>query len=162
MSKNTVINTESKKENLVINSKKNVAKKQVAKKESKKVDEVTKINFAKFAERLSKVVVSEKKKKEHLYIYPENFTLQMINNEEGKKFRNKKRNIVKRFVANILTYFKTKNIELLKKEISSFQIFYKESYLKNDYSINSISNAKDEKTSDIVLMLDIVKEFINK
>jgi hypothetical protein len=129
-------------------------------KKDKKVNEVSKINFDKFTKELSNVEVKEKKKKETLYKYPEGFTEQKINGEEGKKFRNKLRNAMKRYCANILTFTKTKQEDNLKKEFSLFNKFYKENYRLNDLSINSITNTKNEdKEKELVLMLQIIKEY---
>lgn len=123
-----------------------------------KVNEVSKISFAEFSDRLSKVELKEKKKKERLYIYPETFTEKMINESEGKAFRSKQRNKIKTFANNIPLFAKHNRIEDLQKEIKSFIAYYKEVYRINDFSVNSISQKADEKTDDIKLMLDIVKK----
>ena len=142
-----------------------MSKNQTQKTETKVVTEktnVTKINLQQFAEKLSKVEVKEKRKKETLYNYPEGFTEQKINSDEGKKFRNKLRNTIKRFCNNILLYAKHNRIEDLQKEVKEFVSFYKTNYRLNDFSIASISQSKNEvKENDLQTMIAIVKE-VNK
>lgn len=141
------------------NSKTTTEKKTVKKSTLKnEVEKLQKINLSKYAEKLSKVDVKEKKKKETIYNYPEGFTEQKINSEEGKKFRNKMRNELKRHTNNILVFAKTNQNENLQKQISAFCEFYKTNYRINDFSINSISRKEEEKNADTILMLDIVKE----
>lgn len=125
---------------------------------AKTEQKIEKLNLSQFAERLSKIEVKEKVKKETVYIYPENYTLADINGDKGKRFRSSKRTALNRFCNNIFVYAKTNNSEQLKKEISSFETFYKENYKLNDYSINSLTRKADEKTKDIELMLNIIKE----
>jgi hypothetical protein len=122
---------------------------------------VAKVNLSKYAEQLSKITVKEKNKREHLYIYPEGFTEQMINSEVGKKHRNKMRNILKRFTNNIFVFAKSNQIDKLQTEVNLFKSFYKENYRIQDFSLNSITNAKDEKKENIQLMLNIVKDMEN-
>jgi len=125
-----------------------------AKKENK-VTNVEKINLSALTERLSKIEVKEKQKKQTIYLYPETFTDKDINSEVGKKFRNKRRKEIERFANNVFFYMKYKRDADLIKEISSFEKHYKEFYKINDYSVKSISNSKE--TNNIELFLDIVK-----
>ena len=115
------------------------------------------INLSKFADKLANVDLKQKREKEHLYLYPESFTKEIINGEEGRKYRNRLRSRLKSFANNIFFYAKGENIEALKVEIDKFDSFYKENYRINDYSINSITNSK-EKEKDISFMLEIIKE----
>lgn len=132
---------------------------------SKKVNEVSKINLSTIADRLSKIEVKDKKVKNTIYIYPEGWTQDKINSVEGKKFRNKLRNKIKFFCNQIFLFAKqlqvnSKDADSTKKlndAVKEFKSFYKTNYKINDFSIESISQAKDEKTNDIKLMLDIIK-----
>lgn len=133
--------------------------KTVSKTETKK-DEIVKINLQKFAKELENVNLKEKKVRETIYNYPEGFTKQKINSDEGKKFRNSLRNQLKRICNNILVYAKTNQQDKLVAEIKLFSAFYKKNYQRNDFSITSLSSSKDEsKEKDLTLMINIVKEF---
>jgi hypothetical protein len=134
--------------------------KQAIKKTETKVNQVSKLNFDDLKEKLNKVELKEKKRKERLYIYPENFTEKMINEKEGKQFRAKQRNKIKTFANNISLNAKFNKIEELKKEVENFVVYYKERYRINDFTINSISQKDAEKTGDIELMLSVVKKVI--
>lgn len=134
-------------------------------KTDKKVNEVSKINLSKFAEQLSKIEVKEKKKRETMYKYPEGFTEKDINSEKGKQYRNKCRNIRNRFANNILSFAKQNevlkgkfDVSKLTNEVKEFNKFYKETYLLNDYSFKSISQAKEEDEKELVLFLSILKD----
>lgn len=127
---------------------------------NKAENKVTSLNFSDIAEKLAKVELKEKKRKERLYIYPENFTEKMINEKEGKQFRSKQRNKIKTFANNISLHAKYNKIEELKKEVKNFVEYYKATYRINDFTINSISQKDAEKTSDIELMLTIVKKVL--
>jgi len=125
-----------------------------AKKENK-VTNVEKINLDALTERLSKIEVKEKQKKQTIYLYPETFTDKDINSEVGKKFRNKRRKEIERFSNNVFFYLKYDRKEDLQKEIDEFKKHYKTFYKINDYSVKSISNSKE--VNNITLFLDIVK-----
>lgn len=115
------------------------------------------INLSDFAKELSAKEFKERGIKESLYKYPSEWKKDKINSDEGKKWRNNKRNRIKSLCNNILFYAKGDNIPALQKEIASFESFYKEYYLKNDFSPASISNSKDEgKEKDIALMMKII------
>lgn len=119
---------------------------------------IVKVNLSQFADRLKDVDVSKKTAKETIYVYPEMLSEAQINGEDGKKFRNKLRNAMKRFCNNIFVFAKTQNEESLKKEISAFDIFYKENYRVHTFEIGSISNTKNaNKEKDLIFMLDIIK-----
>lgn len=133
-----------------------------SKKDSK---EVVKLNVQSIADRLNKIEVKDKKVKNTIYIYPEGWTQDKINSIEGKKFRNRLRNKIKFFCNQIFVSSKqllvnAKNEDAkksLSNTIADFKKFYKENYRLNDFSIESISQAKDEKTNEIKLMLEILK-----
>ena len=81
-------------------------------------------------------------------------------NEADKRQRQilrHKRNI---FINNIILFHSTKNETELKKEINLFDKFYKENYLLNDYSINSImkSNSDNDTKIKVKIFLEIVKK----
>ena len=144
--------------------KKIIAKNQNAKKEIKKEipakkESLQKINLAEFKNELSKIELKKKDAKESFYKYPDGWNKETINSEDGKKWRNNKRNALKSICNNILYYAKGDNLELLQNEIKKFDAFYKEFYIKNDYSISSLSQSKDEsKIKDISLSLSIIRK----
>jgi len=116
------------------------------------------INFSKIESKVKNFEVKvTSNKKSTLYIYPESFTSKDINEVKGKNFRGGLRRKITNFSNNILSFSKQKNAELLLNEIQSFEIFYKENYKVNDFSLQSISQKK-ENTEDIVTMLEIIKD----
>lgn len=117
---------------------------------------LTSINLSQFADKLANVELKVKKEKETLYTYPEGWTKEKINSEEGKHFRNKLRNKLKSLCNNIFYYAKTENIELIKIEIEKFDTFYKANYRINDYSVNSLTNSKEQE-KHVALTLEIIK-----
>lgn len=134
------------------------AKKVVAEKKEK----LSKANISKFADRIKKFGVSESTVKNNqkslLYNYPENFTSLQINGEQGKKFRRDVRNKVRSFADQITLAEKMQNKEKKISEIKNFNIFYKEIFKINDYSIQSLTHIKGEIADYYQLMLDIVKD----
>jgi len=72
-----------------------------------------------------------------------------------RKLRNKRDNLL----ISIVKQFKANDLKELKKTIKEFNIFYKESYLLNDYSINSIARSSSDKENIIfiTLALQVVK-----
>lgn len=83
----------------------------------------------------------------------------MYKNEVDKKQRQiirKKRN---KFVDNVLYFQSQKMNNELKNEINLFNEFYKETYLLNDYSLNSIcqNNSDNETKIKSKLFLQIIK-----
>lgn len=130
----------------------------IATKESVKAEEsrLTEINLQQFADKLSHINLKEKKTKETLYNYPEDWTKEMINSDKGKQFRNKLRSKLKSLSNNIFYYAKTQNVDAIKKEIDTFDSFYKANYRLNDYSIRSLTNS-EKKEKDIEIMLEIIK-----
>jgi hypothetical protein len=119
---------------------------------------IAKLNLSKFADQLKSVNVTEKKDKQTIYLYPEGKGKDWINSEEGKKWRNNKRGKMQKFSDNILLYAKMNRMDDLEKEIGLFDLFYKEFFQINDYSLKSVSaSANEGKTSNLSLMLEIVK-----
>lgn len=132
-----------------------------AKKENGKREGIEILNLSKFSKELENKGNSHiQRDRETIYIYPESIPKDRINEKEGKQFRGKMRNSIKRFANNIFYNAKTNRIEELKAEISKFDSFYKEFYRINDYSLKSLSSSNDEgKNKDIDLLLRIISEF---
>jgi len=127
-------------------------------KKTNAVKEVIKLSFNKFAKQLENVKeLTEKKQKDLIYKYPENWT-QIDIEQKGKAWRNNKRNLLNTMFNNILVFVKYDRIEDLKNEINKFEAFYKDFYLINNYEVNSLSQSKD-KVETIKLCLDIIKEY---
>lgn len=116
----------------------------------------------KFADKVKDMKINEKTKKDTIYLYPENLTANEINSEKGKTFRNSLRNKLKRFENNIFVFTKTQNTESLQKEVKLFNDFYKTNYQRNDFTLASLSQSKNEsKTGDLQLMLNIIVDINN-
>ncbi len=81
--------------------------------------------------------------------------------EVDKKQRQILRKQRNKFVDNVLLFHSQKNEIELKKEIDLFNKFYKETYILNDYSINSIcqNNSDNETKIKVKVFLQIVKSF---
>ena len=138
------------------NAKKTTTKNQVAKK-----DEIVKINLSKFSKALeSKIIERKSTERITLYKYPNTFTKEQINAKQGKQFRSKLRTKLNNFTNNIFLFAKQNRVSELKTEIKNFDSFYKENYLLNDYSLNSLTNINEdkEKFTNIKLMLEIINE----
>lgn len=76
-----------------------------------------------------------------------------------KKIRMQIRKKRNKFFDNVI-FFKANNLNTeLKKEIESFNKFYKETYILNDYSLNSIcqNNSDDDTKLKCKLFLEIIK-----
>lgn len=126
-----------------------------------KKDEIVNINLSKFASELENKGNSHiRNERETIYVYPSSIPKERINEKEGKQFRGKMRNQIKRFANNIFYESKRNEIENVKAEIAKFDAFYKENYRINDYSLKSLSSSNDEgKNKDIDLLLRIISEF---
>ena len=83
-----------------------------------------------------------------------------LSTEQIKKERSRIRRERNKLSNNILKYFENDLKDNLKKEIVLFNKFYKETYLLNDYSINSIAKAHSDKDNlvKLNLMLQIIKK----
>lgn len=142
------------------NAKKSTAKNQNAEisKTEKKETVLKTINLNKFAEQL-KNVPDEKIRADRslIYKYPETYSKSDINGEKGKKFRSNLRNKLNRFNSNIFTFAKREDVENLKKEVESFDAFYTENYMLQNYEVSSVTSKTEDK-SDLQLMFDIIKD----
>ncbi len=79
--------------------------------------------------------------------------------EVDKKIRQTLRKKRNKFFDNII-FFASNDLKTeLKKEIKSFDTFYKETYLLNDYSLNSIcqNNSDDDTKLKCKLVIEIIK-----
>jgi len=132
-----------------------VKKSQTANEEKKLI----KINFDKHADKVQNL--SEKSvsnQRSTIYVYPENFTALQINGKEGKNFRSKLRNELTKICGLIGLHYKMKKESELIAEVEKFDNFYKTNFKIQDYSINSLTNTKDEKNLFYVDMLNIIRE----
>lgn len=132
------------------------------------------LNFASIGEKLEKVNIVERLKREGQYVYPD--TIKDINSKEGKQFRNKQRDIMERLCNKIAISAKQITIAQqtkdknkiadataeLKTAIEKFDEFYKLRYKVQSYKLESISTSKEEKrNAPIQLALDIINVFKN-
>lgn len=131
------------------------AKKEIA---SPAIVDLSKFNLEKFADQLSAISLKEKKNKETIYVYPPEFKKEDIGGEIGKKWRNHQRRKLESLTNNILFFAKGKKMEDLQDAIKKFRSFYKETYRRNDFSIDSLSQSRnDARNAGISLALDIIK-----
>ena len=151
-----------KKTNVTTTSKLNDAKNVVIEKRKNQIKNSTSnifenVDFMNLENKISKLNVKEKISfdKQKMYKYP----IECTTSEQQKKFRTKMRNQIKRFSNNIILSYQKKNEIELKKEVKSFNDFYKENYILNDYSIISISSNNRDKETLLLIepMLEIVK-----
>ncbi len=80
-----------------------------------------------------------------------------LDKQQRKTVRNKRNKLIN----NILFYAQQKQLKELKETIKEFNSFYKETYLLNDYSINSIASKNSDKDTmeKVEIFFKIVKEF---
>lgn len=112
-------------------------------------------DFKKDAKNLEKF---SKATKEKSILYKFQLNAEKLSFEDAKKLRQKNRNKLFSFCRNICFFFLSDNTTELQKSIKDFEIFYKETYIKNDFSLQSIFNGREEdKKKDLQKMLDIIK-----
>lgn len=102
--------------------------------------------------------IKEKAKKEKL-VKGEKGKSKMYKIEVDTKIRRKLRNQRNYLLMDIIN-----NANNPKKEIETFEKFYKETYTLNDYSLNSIANENSDKNSlaFVKVGLEIIKRFKSK
>lgn len=130
--------------NVISNSKQLLSDKQIIEL-SENLDEV---NFDNLLNNLSKNIKQTKASKDKMYKI-----------DVDKKIRMKIRKDRNKFLDNIIFYQSQNLKDDLKKEIKSFDKFYKDTYLLNDYSLNSIcqNNSDDDTKLKCKLVLEIIK-----
>lgn len=144
------------------NSLKNVETKKVISNVEKSIFEnvdLDKNNLDKFINKLeSKNLNSKKETSGKRELYKKSIK-DFEKESEYKSYKRKMRNNLKSFCNNIQFAFIKKNEIELKKEIELFNKFYKENYILNDYSEESLRfNNSDEDTKDNIKdMLTILK-----
>ena len=144
------------------NSVKNVETKKVISNVEKSIFdnvELDKNNLDKFLSKLENKNLNSKKEtlgKRELY---KKSIKDFEKESEYKSYKRKMRNNLKSFCNNIQFAFIKKNEIELKKEIDLFQKFYKENYILNDYSEESLrfNNADEDTKDNIKDMLTILK-----
>ena len=107
------------------------------------------VNFESLIKEVSKNIKQKKEtSKEKLY--------KIEVDKKQRQILRKKRN---KFIDNILFFYTQKQNKELENEIKEFEKFYKETYLLNDYSDNSImqNNSDNETKIKVKLFLKIVK-----
>lgn len=138
-----------------LNASKNASAKENASPASAKINS---FNLESLASQLDAIQLKEKKEKETIYVYPQGMTKDEISGEKGKKFRNHLRRKLESFSNNILFFAKGKKMEDLQKEIDLFMTHYKTFYRRNDLSIDSLSQSRNESKSHLLsLSLQIIK-----
>lgn len=106
-------------------------------------------NFAKSKESVNK---ESENKKHSIYkesVFPENV--------KKSKVRNNLRNELKNFVTK---FFKSESENELQKVLDSFLKHYSETYVNNDFSVNSVSNSDEtKKDTNLINFLQFAKEY---
>jgi hypothetical protein len=127
---------------------------------NKEVDFFKNLDFINVSENIKNL--SEKslsKDRELMYKYPNEIR---GNKDKEKAFRTKLRKDLKKFVETFLY-----NIYIQKNEINAkntfnlFNVFYKDNYLKNDFSLLSLSannRDKDNNEKNLIMFLDTIKK----
>lgn len=135
--------------------KENASKNQI---DASKKNAIQKINLSSIASKLEGINPSEKRERESIYLYPKEFSKEMISGDKGKSFRNSMRKKRDSLCNNILFFAKGKKDAELKESIAKFNSFYKENYQRNDYAIASLSQKNDDAGNQfIILALEIIK-----
>ena len=107
------------------------------------------VNFESLIKEVSKNIKQKKEtSKEKLY--------KIEVDKKQRQILRKKRN---KFIDNVLFFYTQKQSKELENEIKEFEKFYKETYILNDYSDNSImqNNSDNETKIKVKLFLKIVK-----
>lgn len=130
-----------------------------AKKEAIKNDSEFNFDDININNIVSKIKVKEKTDRQKMY----KFESQNLSSDEQKVQRRKIRNERNKLIDNILFSYQQKNVENLKKNVELFKTFYLKTYVKNDYSILSLSsNNRDKDTTEkLTVALEIIKKIIS-
>ena len=105
----------------------------------------------------SKVQVEKAKNvNEKHFIYK--FERENLSSQKAQSKRTKIRKQISDKIDNVIFYFNEKNEEKLKESIKDFKDFYLETYILNDYSINSIyaNHVEQIKKDKLKITLDII------
>jgi hypothetical protein len=91
-------------------------------------------------------------------IYKANLFAEMTDKEK-KTYRRKIRNLIDNFCDSFLKYNEQNKKQEIEKLVIEFDSIYKNIFVKNDYSFDSVSseNSKDTRKKDIIKMFDIIK-----
>ena len=106
------------------------------------LDEVNIIDLLSKNKSLAPKLNHTKDTKESMFIYPLNADKKSI-----KNFRTKARKQRNYFIETMLSAYDLKDLKKCKVVLKDFKIFYKETYLKNDFSIASISRLNADKNT---------------
>ena len=114
------------------------------------------VDFMNLEKQVLKVKVSEKLTNERKLMYK--FERTIKDKAKEKQLRTKIRKQRNAFANNIILCFQKKNEIDLKKYVSEFEKFYLETYILNDFSLQSISFNNRDKDVEILLtsMLQII------
>lgn len=118
------------------------------------------VDFLNLLSQTSKIKVEKNKSvNEKHFIYK--FERTNVDSKKAQSLRQKIRKQINSKVDNILFYFNQKDELNLKSTILDFKNFYVETYILNDYSIESIyaTHIDIEKRNKLKLALDIIKLF---
>lgn len=133
---------------------KNISSEQLAEMDLDEINIYTLLELLENNETLKEKLTTKKGSKEGMYKKDAK-----KENESDKNFRSRIRKERNTFTENILKYFQNKDDASLKKEIVSFNKFYKETYLLNDYTVASVARLNSDKVtlSKLNLMFQVVK-----
>lgn len=132
-------------------------KKQIKEGTKATTDIFANLDFVNIQNQLKNVNVEKAKNvNEQHFIYK--FERDNLDSQKAQSKRTKIRKQINKKIDNILFYFKEKNEKDLKLSVKDFKEFYLETYILNDYSINSIyaNHVDKDKKDKLKLALDII------
>ncbi len=132
---------------------------QSAKIENQEIENQDSLNLKSLLEGIE---IKEKKSSReggYLYLYPNN-SKEWINSLEGKNFRNKRRNSLRRIMNNLFWGIQSDSPKLIDSSKEEFLKEYSSFYSINDFSLSSIAGGKkDEKElKEIERFLQIIQK----
>lgn len=130
-----------------------------AKKESiKKGIDFNNLDFANLLKASETIKVSKQTSlKEKKFIYK--FEREDLSKQKAQSKRNQIRKKIEKLNDNIIYFFQNKNEVELKKSVELFKEFYLETYILNDYSLESVyaNHVEQIKKDKLKLVFDIIK-----
>jgi len=151
------VNADKKEINLVNNNALSESVLEAKKEAIKKGINFNNLDFKNLLNATSKIKVEKVKNvNEKHFIYK--FERENLDSQKAQSKRTKIRKQIANKIDNILFYFNEKNEIEVKKSIKDFKAFYLETYILNDYSLNSIyaNHVEQIKKDKLKLVFDII------
>jgi hypothetical protein len=130
-----------------------------AKKEAiKKGIDFNNLDFANLLNQSQSIKVEKQNSvNEKHFIYK--FEREDLSKQKAQSKRNQIRKKIEKLNDNVIYYFQNKNVVELEKSVELFKIFYLETYILNDYSLNSVyaNHVEQIKKDKLKLVFDIIQ-----